>query len=73
VRFEVDFVNPNTGEQKIVTVTLSEDEVQKAALAHDPDLYRRTYAMRHAFRENPWLSEKGFVQIAHGQRAIMLN
>ena len=72
MKFYCTFQNPATGECRTVTACLTREEVAKAMVADDSELYVEAYALRRAYREVP----EGFfhesVQRAHREWPALL-
>lgn len=72
MKFNCAFINPDTDEEHTIFVELTAEEIKSADKARDRDmvdLYQKVFALRAAYRIAP----PGFVHIAHGTRAVLLN
>jgi hypothetical protein len=53
MQFEILFGDPDTGEKRLIKVTLTRDEVQMANAHACPELVRQAIALRHAYAKVP--------------------
>jgi len=63
MRYECVFEHRKTGEQRVVTVQLAAEEIDKAG---GVALYRDAFLLRHAYAKVP----AGFLHVPHAVRAL---
>lgn len=70
MRFECDFLNPDTGEFRTVTTTLEPNEIVSVESHACPDVLGKALAIARAYRD---LVPAGFEHIRDGARLVMVN
>lgn len=70
MKYEITMMHPETGEQRLLTVELNEEErASVRTIAERRDLYAQCYALTHAYRQAP----KGFQHIKGAIRQIAMH
>ena len=69
MQFQIRFGNPCTGETRTIRVSLTAEEVEKAARHKHPDVAREAYALRHGYNQVPL----EFMHRRDGIKQLLLN